>query len=798
MRSSLAPITIALMLSVPASAQKAYPERTKTVQPVASAIITATLQSTSGTYIVSSADRSLRALDASTFMQKAVIPVPANARATSFGLTSTGSIIAVGLSTGTLATYALPSAAPGISLSVHKSSVLAVAVQDESLIYSIGLDGSLSVTDLRNGTVLGSVSLAPKQAVGVSVHPDGRRFAVSFGDGTVQLYTLAGLKAGMLLSGNTSRITTSGFSTDGKTFIAGTFDGKIVVWNSDDGKLLSTTNAHSAGVLDIAFDKAGTWAVSVSSDSTLRIADPGTLEERATLKGEGLYWTQVDFAADGSLVAATSTGTVETWAIKATPPDVDPPVIIVETPEPRLGGIPLRLFTRQIDLQAVVWDNLQVGSVTVNGQPVQLSPLRTTDTVSVPRGSASGRFQMKARLDSIGRNSFTIVATDGLGLTATKTVIVERLSAQDALEVLGPETKEDLDVVSIPIQFRAWFDVQSVNISNNLIPIIRNKQIRNKLPGDVITEDIPLVVGYNQVQLEVTGTHGEKISRTIGLSRKYTATITQAPSKPVERKSSGGPQRWAVVVGVSQYQNPGIPSLTYADKDAESFANFLRTPQGGGYDNEHMRLLLNDQATFGNIRDALMDFLGNAIDIDLVMIYFAGHGAPDPARPQNLYLLAHDTDPNKLSTTAFPMWQMQDVLSRYISSKRIVVFSDACHSGGISADFATRGVGVAEENLVNQYLADLSRSKEGTVVFTASAAGEVSQEFPELAHGVFTYYLLDGLKGKADYNNDYTITINEAMQYTEENVKRKTRGAQNPTRSQTSYDKDLTVSIIPH
>jgi uncharacterized caspase-like protein len=180
------------------------------------------------------------------------------------------------------------------------------------------------------------------------------------------------------------------------------------------------------------------------------------------------------------------------------------------------------------------------------------------------------------------------------------------------------------------------------------------------------------------------------------------------------------------------------------------------------------------------------------------VIYFAGHGAPEPARPQNLYLLTHDSDPNRLGTTAFPMWQIQDVLGRYINAKRIIVFSDACHSGGISVNFATRGVGVTEQNLVNQYLTDLSRSKEGTVVFTASAAGEVSQEFPEYGHGAFTHFLLEGLRGKADYNNDYTITINEAMQYTEEQVKRKTRGAQNPTRSQTAYDKDMTVALIPH
>jgi len=164
----------------------------------------------------------------------------------------------------------------------------------------------------------------------------------------------------------------------------------------------------------------------------------------------------------------------------------------------------------------------------------------------------------------------------------------------------------------------------------------------------------------------------------------------------------------------------------------------------------------------------------------------------------NLYLLTHDADPSRLGTTAFPMWDIQTVLARHITAKKIVVFSDACHSGGISADFAARGVNVTESNLINQYLADLARTKDGIVVFTASAAGEVSQEIPELAHGVFTYYLLEGMKGQADLNNDYTVTINELMQYVEEQVKRRTKGAQNPTRSQTAYDKDLTISLIAH
>ncbi|MEK6650932.1 MAG: caspase family protein, partial [Bacteroidota bacterium] len=463
------------------------------------------------------------------------------------------------------------------------------------------------------------------------------------------------------------------------------------------------------------------------------------------------------------------------------------------------GNLPHRVYATEFAVRGIAWDNKKLASVTIGSTSLALAPLAPTDTFAIPVGAVAGVFTTTIRLDSVGVNEATITAVDATGLTSSTVVRIDRIAPADAVEVLAPLTNAEVEGVSTVLQFRPWFEVATYSISVNLIEVIRGQRPKNKRPGDVISDEIPLVVGYNQVQLTLTGVKGERMNRTIGVSRKYTQTVVQAPVAALKKRTAtSGPQQWAVVIGVSEYRHLGIPSLKYADKDAEAFANFLRTSEGGGYDNEHMRVLLNKDATLPNVREALIDFLSNAIDMDLVVIYFAGHGAPEPARPQNLYLLTHDSDPTKLGTSAFPMWQIQDVLGRYINAKRIIVFSDACHSGGISVNFATRGVGATEQNLVNQYLADLSRSKEGTVVFTASAAGEVSQEFPEFGHGVFTQYLLEGLRGKADYNNDYTITINEAMQYTEEQVKRKTRGAQNPTRSQTAYDKEMTVALIPH
>ena len=151
-----------------------------------------------------------------------------------------------------------------------------------------------------------------------------------------------------------------------------------------------------------------------------------------------------------------------------------------------------------------------------------------------------------------------------------------------------------------------------------------------------------------------------------------------------------------------------------------------------------------------------------------------------------------------LETTAFPMWDINTALTRYIPSKRVIVLTDACHSGGISTEMATRGMGTVESNLINQYLSALSNSKEGIIVFTASQSGEVSQELDKFGHGVFTHFLLQGLKGEADRNNDYAITIGELMDYVEEMVKRQTNGNQHPTRNQGTYDTDMIIGLVPH
>ena len=167
---------------------------------------------------------------------------------------------------------------------------------------------------------------------------------------------------------------------------------------------------------------------------------------------------------------------------------------------------------------------------------------------------------------------------------------------------------------------------------------------------------------------------------------------------------------------------------------------------------------------------------------DTVIIFFAGHGFseedPSVAASDRLakYLLAHDSDPKNLYGTAFPMEEFGRIFSR-IKAQRILFFIDSCFSGQsggrtISTDLKWRGVSPA-------FLDDLARGK-GRSILASSGPNELSLESSELGHGFFTYYLLKGLKGAADDNDDGYVDLLELTSYVQWQVPKATHNVQTP------------------
>lgn len=293
--------------------------------------------------------------------------------------------------------------------------------------------------------------------------------------------------------------------------------------------------------------------------------------------------------------------------------------------------------------------------------------------------------------------------------------------------------------------------------------------------------------GYITERKWITVTSNQDLQVNIDLVEQFAKKDTGiSQQKPFIPKKDLFRQHWAVIIGVSRYSDTRIQSLRYATADAKYFYNWLISSRGGKYAPNNIRLLLDKNATGRNIKDALFNWLRKAIEEDIVIIYFAGHGSPDsPDTPENLYLLPYDTQYDNIAATGFPMWDVETALKRFIKAKRVIVIADACHSGGVGQSFdvfrrSTRGIGV---NPISTRLEKLSKIGKGVAVISASGDKQTSQEGNQWGggHGVFTYYLMEALKGKADYNQDRRVSLGELIPYLSEQVRRATRSAQSPT-----------------
>ncbi len=296
------------------------------------------------------------------------------------------------------------------------------------------------------------------------------------------------------------------------------------------------------------------------------------------------------------------------------------------------------------------------------------------------------------------------------------------------------------------------------------------------------------VSGDASVTLEAADKSGNRTRLTLPVTRNGKTPATNLNAQPSSFKG----RKFAVVIGISDYKFNAytdaqgnmrrLTDLKYAARDARSVRDFLLRPEGGSFTAQNVLYLEDASATLEAVRVALDKFLAKAAPEDLVFFYLAGHGAPDPRAPQNLYFLMHDTKLSDAAHTALPMTELKNMLDNSLRAERVVVFIDTCHSAGITGEQLTTTRGEVEENnLINLYASKLFAGT-GRIVLTASDTGELSRECPFWGdgHGIFTWSLLEGLGGKADDNQDRLITATELCTYMRSRVQIETAFNQNP------------------
>ncbi len=179
-------------------------------------------------------------------------------------------------------------------------------------------------------------------------------------------------------------------------------------------------------------------------------------------------------------------------------------------------------------------------------------------------------------------------------------------------------------------------------------------------------------------------------------------------------------------------------------------------------------MLINEDATYVKTNVALTKWLRSRIKPDQtdLIVFFAGHGLASNDGKE-LYLLPQDSDPDLLSRTALSRTELfAEIIS--LKPKTVTMFLDTCYSG-VSRDEKMLLASARPIRVVG----DEGEIPNNFTIFTASQLDQISSGLKEAKNGIFSYYLMKGLEGKADANKNKEITNGELLAYMDQNISQK-------------------------
>jgi hypothetical protein len=227
-------------------------------------------------------------------------------------------------------------------------------------------------------------------------------------------------------------------------------------------------------------------------------------------------------------------------------------------------------------------------------------------------------------------------------------------------------------------------------------------------------------------------------------------------------KANPNKNAYAIVIGIENYRQK-LPKADYAVADAKIISEYLTKTMG--YPEENVITLLNDRALKSDMEKYFDRWLINNVEENgRVFIYYSGHGAPN-TKNGDAYLVPYDGDPTFITETGYPIARLYESLGK-LKAKEIIVVLDSCFSGAGGRSVLAKGA----KPLVMTI--NTPNIKKNIAVMTASSGDQISSAYEEQGHGLFTYFLLKGIKNEDVIKPDGSIAISDLFSYIKPQVER--------------------------
>jgi len=302
----------------------------------------------------------------------------------------------------------------------------------------------------------------------------------------------------------------------------------------------------------------------------------------------------------------------------------------------------------------------------------------------------------------------------------------------------------------------------SVSFFINQRPVVdtlKGKKTRPTAAGaevKVYTKTITLLEGYNHIYAEVRGKSG---------------AVQRTPLLKILRKAKVKQQRNLYYLGIGVAEHSQVP-LQFPAKDVTGLEKVFKQQQGKVFRQVVTKTFTNQEATCGNLINAIQTFFKPAKRGDIAILFISGHGMN--TTNSGYHFVTYDADVDNLAATG-ASWQIFDAINDL--KPHVLLFADTCHAGAITGNSKWQEQSKADPN---QFLRNANN--HNVVVFASSSGGGSSMEKPERGHGVFTKALIDGLQGKAAAAYDKGVVRLGSLQlYVKAIVRQLTDNYQVPT-----------------
>lgn len=542
--------------------------------------------------------------------------------------------------------------------------------------------------------------------------------------------------------------------------------------------------AHDGAVTSIAFSPNGQWMATAGMDRIIKLWSTDSFKQVGIFRGHtGPVWALSWSPDSQSLMSGSEDGTLKFWdptTRKVTNSlSVGAPVLSVAVSSDRL-----RLAAGTSERKVKVWNYRNPSRAeTVPGTTDLMNDVRFipgSTTLVVPMSRSGLSFWDAALHEPVGAID---IGSSPIAVSGDGRWMVSGSGRDEAIRIWNVATRTptaSLNAHTGMVSAVAFSPDGERIASGSWDTTVRLWDVESGQLVATALEDYPvwsLAFSADGQWLVAGMDHGILKRRRVNLNSQIATSdesdieslpvgpfgieSREAPTSMVKR-----PDALGVVLGIEDYRY--APDVTFARQDAASMRTYFANRLGLAEQNIYFRTDGDaTQGEFHKVFDPVQGWLAKRVTPGKteIFVYYVGHGTPD-MKTGDSYLMPADSDPN-YPATSYRLDELYRSLGQ-LPARQITVMLDACFSGRVGRGDrvemlleGARGIGISPRRI------DID---DRIVVLTASAGNQVSSSYPEKSHGLFTYFLMRGLRGESDANNDRAVTVQELHEYVRENV----------------------------